>query len=99
MRFIYVDETPTLQTPLRSCSHLRADIMCCHYTQVEVLCKRTKAQLDLLTEASVRLNGKTLLQHVSGDVGGSFGKMMAYSLMDVDDYGAKVFDAATKGVG
>eukprot|EP00953_Heterococcus_sp_UTEX-ZZ885_P008904 5283-Heterococcus_DN1.PRE.6 len=57
-----------------------------------------QAQLDLLTEASVAKTGKTLLQYVSGDVSGSFGKMMAYSLMDIDDYGAKVFTAATKGV-
>ena len=60
---------------------------------------RKQAQLDLLTEASVAKTGKTLLQYVSGDVSGSFGKMMAYSLMDIDDYGAKVFTAATKGVG
>jgi hypothetical protein len=53
----------------------------------------------MLSAESVSKHGKTLLQYVENDVSGSFGKMMSYSLMDIDDYGAKVFTAATKGVG
>jgi hypothetical protein len=36
---------------------------------------------------------------VDADVGGSFGKLMTYALLDVDDYGALVFRDATDGVG
>jgi hypothetical protein len=59
----------------------------------------TQAQLDMLSAASVAQHGKTLAQYVESDISGAFGKMMGYALLDVDDYGAKVFSAATEGVG
>lgn len=39
----------------------------------------------------------SLLKVVSSDVSGYFGKMMKYSLMETDAFGAEVFTIATKG--
>jgi hypothetical protein len=58
-----------------------------------------QAQLDMLSAASVAQHGKTLAQYVESDISGAFGKMMGYALLDVDEYGATVFSAATDGVG
>lgn len=34
---------------------------------------------------------------VSEDVSGNFGKMVKFSLMETDDFGAEIFTLATKG--
>eukprot|EP00611_Tribonema_gayanum_P002000 TRINITY_DN11493_c0_g2_i1.p1 TRINITY_DN11493_c0_g2~~TRINITY_DN11493_c0_g2_i1.p1 ORF type:complete len:769 (-),score=266.08 TRINITY_DN11493_c0_g2_i1:3-2102(-) len=66
---------------------------------VNILCHRTKAQLELTSAAMVKKHGKTLRAIVESDVSGAFGKLIGYALMDVDDYGALLFTRATKGVG
>ena len=38
----------------------------------------------------------SLLKVVSSDVGGNFGKMIRYALLDTDAYGAEIFTIATK---
>ncbi len=39
----------------------------------------------------------SLLKVVKNDVSGNFGKMITYSLMETDAFGAQVFTTATKG--
>lgn len=39
----------------------------------------------------------SLLSIVSEEVSGNFGKMVTYSLMETDDYGAEIFSSATDG--
>jgi stress response protein SCP2 len=66
---------------------------------IDVLCSRTKSQMDSLSAAMVSKTNKTLLQVVKSEVSGNFGKLVGYSLMDVDDFGAQVFSKAVKGMG
>lgn len=39
----------------------------------------------------------SLLKVVKSDVSGNFGKMITYSLMETDAFGAEVYTIATKG--
>ncbi len=64
-----------------------------------VLCKRTKSQMQAISDAMVEKFGRSLISVVQEDVSGNFGRMVAYSLMDVDDFGAEVFQKACKGPG
>jgi annexin A7/11 len=64
---------------------------------VGVLCNRTKAQLERVDLFYHSKYGKSLLQVVESDIGGSFGKLVGYSLQPVDDLGATLFSLACDG--
>ncbi|CAM9646341.1 unnamed protein product, partial [Ectocarpus sp. 4 AP-2014] len=80
---------------------------------VNTLCNRTKKQIDAvdllyhetargLTWESIFLafrHESSLLKAVKSDVSGNFGKMITYSLLEVDAFGAEVYTIATKGLG
>jgi len=61
---------------------------------VEVICNRTKNQLALLSKECSAQYHKTLEEVLRKDVGGSFGKIMNYSLMDRDEFGAFILSKA-----
>eukprot|EP00904_Undaria_pinnatifida_P009673 jgi/Undpi1/5836/HiC_scaffold_2.g01110.m1 len=66
---------------------------------INTLCNRTKSQLDAVDLKYHAKYESSLLKVVSSDVSGNFGKMIRYSLLDTDAYGAEVFTIATKGLG
>lgn len=66
---------------------------------INSLCNRTKKQLDAVDLLYHSTYESSLLKVVKEDVGGNFGKMIKFALMDTDDFGAEVFTLATKGLG
>lgn len=66
---------------------------------INTLCNRTKKQLDAVDLLYHKKYESSLLKVVKSDVGGNFGKMITYALMDTDDFGAEIFTLATKGLG
>ncbi len=55
--------------------------------------------MQAISDAMVEKFGRSLISVVQEDLSGNFGRMVAYSLMDVDDFGAEVFQKACKGPG
>lgn len=66
---------------------------------IDTLCNRTKKQLDAIDLRYHKKYETSLLKVVAGDVGGDFGKMIRFALLDTDAYGAEIFTLATKGAG
>ncbi len=55
--------------------------------------------MQAISDAMVEKFGRSLISVVQEGLSGNFGRMVAYSLMDVDDFGAEVFQKACKGPG
>eukprot|EP00752_Nemacystus_decipiens_P001889 g1819.t1 len=66
---------------------------------VNTLCNRTKKQIDAVDLLYHKKYESSLLKVVKSDVSGNFGKMITYSLLETDAFGAEVYTIATKGLG
>ncbi|CAM9383090.1 unnamed protein product [Chrysoparadoxa australica] len=66
---------------------------------IGVLCSRTKAQMTRIDLIYHKRYGRSLLDVVSKDVKGKFGKLLKYALMPHDRLGAELFSKAVDGMG
>ncbi|CAN0373059.1 unnamed protein product [Ascophyllum nodosum] len=66
---------------------------------VNTLCNRTKKQIHAIDALYHEKYETSLLSVVSEEVSGNFGKMVTYSLMETDDFGAEIFSLSTEGLG
>lgn len=66
---------------------------------IEVLCNRTKSQMQRIDAIMHEKHHKSLLECVKSDIGGNFGKLVTYALMSHEDLGAHMISKAVSGMG
>lgn len=66
---------------------------------INIVCARTKTQLDRIDQVYREKYERSLREQIEGETSGNYAKMLVYSLMAPEEFGAAMVDRACKGLG